>query len=52
MKIEEIKEKYYFETLTSEHNLSDFDCGDEELNKFLKDDALNQQNAKLNVTKL
>ena len=52
MKIEEIKEKYYFETLTSGHNLSDFDCGDEELNKFLKDDALNQQNAKLNVTKL
>ncbi|WP_407394199.1 GNAT family N-acetyltransferase [Methanobrevibacter sp.] len=52
MEIEEIKEKYYFETLTSEHDLTDFDCGDEELNNFLKEDALNQQNAKLNVTKL
>ena len=52
MKIEEIKDNYYFETLTSKHDLSDFDCGDEELNDFLKNDALPQQNAKLNVTKL
>jgi predicted GNAT family N-acyltransferase len=52
MKIEEIKQKYYFETLTKEHDLTDFDCGDEELNDFLKKDALNQQNAKLNITKL
>ena len=52
MKIEDIKENYYFETLTAEHDLSDFDCGDEELNNFLKDDALEQQNANLNVTKL
>lgn len=52
MKIEDIKENYYFETLTEEHDLSDFDCGDEELNNFLKDDALAQQNEKLNVTKL
>ncbi|WP_298521437.1 GNAT family N-acetyltransferase [uncultured Methanobrevibacter sp.] len=52
MKIEDIKENYYFETLTAEHDLSDFDCGDEDLNDFLKNDALAQQKEKLNVTKL
>ena len=52
MKIEDVKENYYFETLTSEHDLSDFDCGDDELNDFLKNDALQQQKEKLNVTKL
>lgn len=52
MKIKDIKEKYYFETLTEEHNLNDFDCDDEELNDFLKNDALMQQKEKLNVTKL
>lgn len=52
MKIEDIKENYYFETLTAEHDLSDFDCGDKDLNDFLKNDALAQQKEKLNVTKL
>lgn len=52
MKIKDIKENYYFETLSAKHDLSDFDCGDEELNDFLKNDALSQQNEKLNVTKL
>ena len=52
MKIEEIKDKYHFETLTEKHDLSNFDCGDIELNNFLKNDALTQQKAKLNVTKL
>lgn len=52
MKIEYIKENYYFETLTDEHNLSDFDCEDEDLNDFLKNDALNLQNSKLSITKL
>lgn len=52
MKIKDIKEKYYFENLTEEHDLSEFDCGDEDLNNFLKDDALTQQKAMLNVTKL
>ena len=52
MKIKEITDKYYFETLTAEHDLSDFDCGDEDLNDFIKHDALPQQNEKLNVTKL
>lgn len=32
--------------------MSDFDCGDDELNEFLKKDALIQQKARLNVTKL
>ena len=52
MKIEHVKENYYFETLTQNHDLSDFDCGDEDLNDFLKNDALKQQNDLLNVTKL
>lgn len=52
MKIEDIKDNYYFETLNEKHNLSDFDCGDDDLNDFLKNDALAQQNENLNVTKL
>lgn len=52
MKIEDIKDNYYFETLTDEHDLSDFDCGDKDLNDFLKKDALKQQKEKLNITKL
>lgn len=52
MKIEEIKEKYHFENLTEDHDLSEFDCGDDDLNDFLKNDALKQQKAKLNITKL
>ena len=43
MKIEDIKENYYFETLNESHYLNDFDCGDEDLNDFLKNDALIQQ---------
>lgn len=38
--------------MNKNHDLSDFDCGDEDLNNFLKNDALKQQNSKLNVTKL
>lgn len=52
MKIEDIKDNYYFETLNEKHDLSDFDCGDDDLNDFLKNDALAQQNENLNVTKL
>lgn len=52
MNIEDIKQNYYFETLTQNHDLSEFDCGDEDLNDFLKNDALNQQKEKLNITKL
>lgn len=52
MKIKEIKDNYYFETLHENHDLNDFDCGDEDLNEFLKKDALNQQKENLNITKL
>lgn len=52
MKIKEIKDNYHFENLTEEHDLSEFDCGDEDLNDFLKTDALKQQESQLNVTKL
>lgn len=52
MKIKYIKENYYFETLTSAHNLSDFSCESEDLTNFLINDALNQQKDKLNLTKL
>lgn len=34
------------------HELNEFDCGDEELNDFLKNDALKLQNSKLSLTKL
>ncbi|MBR0270369.1 MAG: GNAT family N-acetyltransferase [Methanobrevibacter sp.] len=52
MNIEYIKNHYYFETLTEEHDLSKFSCDSEDLNDFLKNDALNQQKEKLNLTKL
>ena len=52
MDIEDIKENYYFETLNENHDLSEFDCGDEDLNNFLKEDALKLQNSKLSHTKL
>ena len=52
MNIEYIKNHYYFETLTEDHDLSKFSCDSEDLNDFLKNDALNQQKVKLNLTKL
>jgi GNAT superfamily N-acetyltransferase len=52
MKIEYIKENYKFETLTAEHDLSEFDSDSKDLNDFLKNDALKQQRNKLNLTKL
>lgn len=44
MTIKEIKDNYYFENLSDKHDLSEFDCGDNDLNDFLKNDALAQQN--------
>ena len=38
--------------LSAGFNLSDFDCGDADLNSFLKDDALDYQNGSLTVTYL
>ena len=52
MEIEYIKNNYKFETLSEEHDLSDFECESEDLNDFLKNDALKQQKEKLNLTKL
>ena len=52
MDIEYIKYNYIFETLTEDHDLSDFECESDDLNDFLKADALKQQNEKLNLTKL
>jgi predicted GNAT family N-acyltransferase len=52
MDIEYIKENYRFETLTDEHDLSNFNCASDDLNDFLKSDALTQQKSKLNLTKL
>lgn len=52
MDIEYIKENYRFETLTDEHDLSKFKCESDDLNDFLKNDALTQQKCKLNLTKL
>ena len=43
MDVEYIKNNYHFETLTDEHDLSDFSCDSEDLNDFLKNDALPQQ---------
>jgi hypothetical protein len=38
--------------MTPEDNVNSFDCGDEDLNEFIREDALNQMNAKINVTYL
>lgn len=52
MDIEYIKNNYRFETLTKNHDLSNFECECNDLNEFLKNDALKQQKEKLNLTKL
>ena len=50
MDIEYIKNNYIFEKLNENHNLDDFECESEDLTKFLKEDALNQQNMNLSLT--
>ena len=50
MDIEYIKDNYIFEKLNENHNLEDFECESEDLTKFLKEDALNQQNLNLSLT--
>lgn len=52
MDIEYIKNNYRFETLTPDHDLTGFECDSEDLNEFLKKDALKQQQENLNLTKL
>jgi GNAT superfamily N-acetyltransferase len=38
--------------ITPEDDLKVFNCGDEDLNEFIQDDAINQMSAKINVTYL
>ena len=52
MDIKYIKNNYKFETLTEEHDVSGFESESEDLNEFLKNDALTLQDNKFNVTKL
>lgn len=42
--------QYLFRSLKADDNVSDFDCGDNDLNEFLKYDALNNQNGWLSAT--
>lgn len=49
---EYILSNYTFEKLNKEHDLSEFTCNSDDLNDFIKNDALNQQEDNLNVTKL
>ncbi|MDO5831944.1 MAG: GNAT family N-acetyltransferase [Methanobrevibacter sp.] len=48
----ELLNEYYYEKLTKSHDLSNFSCGVKDLDAFLKEDALIQQEKKLNVTYL
>jgi GNAT superfamily N-acetyltransferase len=50
MCIEDIKNNYYIEKLSSNHCLNSFSCGLKDMDDFLKNDALNQQIDNLNVT--
>jgi len=43
---------YKFEKLSEKHDLSRFDCGNNDLNDFIKNDALNQQEDNLSATKV
>ena len=52
MYIEEIKNNYYIVKLNEKHDLNEFSCGLDDMDDFLKDDALDQQMDNLNVTYL
>ena len=52
MDIEYIKNNFHFEILSEEHDLSKFKCASDDLNGFLKEDALKQQEMNLNITQL
>lgn len=47
-----ILDEYHYEKLTVNHDLNDFSCGNDDLDEFLKKDALPQQEKNLNVTYL
>lgn len=46
MEIKNIIENYYYEKLSSSHDLSKFSCGVKDLDDFLKEDALIYQEKK------
>lgn len=50
--IDHIIDNYSFENLNEQHDLSEFSCESDDLNDFLINDAMNQQNDNLNLTKL
>lgn len=52
MKDKDIIKNYHYEKLNKKHDLSRFSCGVKDLDDFLKDDALDQQEKNLNVTYL
>ena len=52
MDSEYILNNYRFEKLKKEHDLSGFVCDSDDLNDFIKNDALNQQKDNLSATKL
>lgn len=52
MTIQEIKNKYTIEKLDENSDLENFSCGLDDMDDFLKNDALDQQNEKLSVTYL
>lgn len=52
MEIEFIKNNYYIVKLSQKYDLNSFSCGLEDMDDFLKNDALIQQEEKLNVTYL
>lgn len=52
MTTKDIINNYHYEKLSSKHDLSKFSCGVKDLDEFLKEDALKQQEKNLNVTYL
>lgn len=47
-----IKNNLYFEILSKKHDLTNFKCESDDLNDFLKNDALRQQDLNINITQL
>ena len=52
MYVEDIKNNYHIVKLNEKHDLNDFSCGLDDMDDFLKNDALVQQEDNLNVTYL
>lgn len=52
MKFKDKKCDFKIELLNQYHNLSSFDCEDDDLNEFLKKDAFIEQKKKLSLTHL